>query len=192
MATLPIKASRRSPWIPAEGIEPAVHPIILTASPIPLNINGRSATSSIGTRATTASNSAWTNSTTMTSTTSMVVMATAYYVYSYIGNYINDQISERHCGTAQGTAPAPYRRNGTAIRQRSRHLSLLLHVLPETFGPHTYGISTMDSGVFGQDNWKIYSAPDLGARPALGSRGPAACRSQSNQGRRHLHAIRRH
>ena len=69
-----------------------------------------------------------------------------YYSYSYIGNYINDQMNflESRTGgcdsSASRNAVSTYACYGT---------------FTQTFGPHAYGISTMDSAVFAQDNWKI-------------------------------------
>jgi len=75
-----------------------------------------------------------------------------YYVYSYVGNYINDQLNA-NTGTSGGcTSSVP--RNGTSTASGVGTYPCY-STFTQTFGPHVYGISTMDSGVFGQDNWKI-------------------------------------
>lgn len=75
-----------------------------------------------------------------------------YYVYSYVGNYINDQLNAI-AGTPGGcTTAVP--RNGTSTVS-GVGTSPCYSTFTQTFGPHVYGISTLDSGVFGQDNWKI-------------------------------------
>lgn len=76
-----------------------------------------------------------------------------YYVYSYVGNYISDQIS--------ALSGKPGNCNSAVSRNPSSSTSTAVGTYPcyatftQTFGPHVYGISTMDSGVFAQDNWKI-------------------------------------
>jgi hypothetical protein len=75
-----------------------------------------------------------------------------YFVYSYVGNYISDQISEA-AGKA-GNCNSTVSRNGTATATAVGTYPCYA-TFTQTFGPHTYGISTMDSGVFGQDNWKF-------------------------------------
>ncbi len=71
-----------------------------------------------------------------------------YYSYGYTVNYISDQISaaNRKPGNcAAGNSPG---RNAVGT-------SACYSSFTQTFGPHAYGTSTMDSGVFAQDNWKI-------------------------------------
>ncbi len=75
-----------------------------------------------------------------------------YYVYSYVGNYISDQISEAS-GKA-GNCNSTGVRNGTSSATGVGTYPCY-STFTQTFGPHTYGISTLDSGAFGQDNWKI-------------------------------------
>jgi outer membrane receptor protein involved in Fe transport len=75
-----------------------------------------------------------------------------YYVYSYVGNYISDQISEASGKAGNCSSSVP--RNGTATASAVGTYPCY-STFTMTFGPHTYGISTMDSGAFGQDNWKI-------------------------------------
>jgi len=75
-----------------------------------------------------------------------------YFSYSYIGNYINDQINA-NAGRTASTC------NSSAVRNGSSSSSAVgtypcYSSFAQTFGPHAYGIDTMDSGVFGQDNWK--------------------------------------
>ena len=69
-----------------------------------------------------------------------------YYVYSYVGNYINDQINFLEGKTGGCSSSAARNTVGTYA---------CYSTFTQTFGPHTYGVSTMDSGVFGQDNWKL-------------------------------------
>jgi hypothetical protein len=75
-----------------------------------------------------------------------------YYVYSYVGNYISDQISE--ASGKPGNCSSSVSRNGTAASSGVGTLPCYAS-FTQTFGPHVYGIGTMDSGVFAQDNWKI-------------------------------------
>ncbi len=69
-----------------------------------------------------------------------------YYVYSYVGNYINDQMNFLEGKTGGCSSSAARNTTGTYA---------CYSTFTQTFGPHTYGINTMDSGVFGQDNWKL-------------------------------------
>ena len=69
-----------------------------------------------------------------------------YYIYSYVGNYINDQINFLEGKTGGCSSSAARNTVGTYA---------CYSTFTQTFGPHTYGVSTMDSGVFGQDNWKL-------------------------------------
>ncbi len=75
-----------------------------------------------------------------------------YYVYNYVGNYISDQINalSGKPGNCASTVP----RNGTATVSAVGTFPCYA-TFTQTFGPHVYGISTMDSGVFVQDNWKF-------------------------------------
>ena len=69
-----------------------------------------------------------------------------YYSYSYVGNYINDQMNFLESKTGGCSSSAARNTVGTYACYGS---------FTQTFGPHAYGISTMDSGVFAQDNWKF-------------------------------------
>ena len=79
-----------------------------------------------------------------------------YYSYSYVGNYISDQISALsgkagNCNSAVSRNPgSPTSTTPTAVGIYPCYATFT-----QTFGPHVYGISTMDSGVFVQDNWKF-------------------------------------
>jgi hypothetical protein len=75
-----------------------------------------------------------------------------YYVYNYVGNYISDQISE--ASGKPGNCNSGVSRNGTSTSSGVGTFPCYA-TFTQTFGPHTYGISTMDSGVFAQDNWKF-------------------------------------
>ena len=69
-----------------------------------------------------------------------------YYVYSYIGNYISDQISANSGKVGNCSSSAARNTTGTYA---------CYSTFTQTFGPHAYGISTLDTGAFGQDNWKV-------------------------------------
>ena len=69
-----------------------------------------------------------------------------YYTYSYVGNYINDQMNFLEGKTGGCSSSAARNTVGTYACYSS---------FAQTFGPHIYAISTMDSGVFAQDNWKF-------------------------------------
>ena len=69
-----------------------------------------------------------------------------YYSYSYVGNYINDQMNFLEGKTGGCSSSAARNTTGTYACYGS---------FTQTFGPHAYGISTMDSGVFAQDNWRV-------------------------------------
>ena len=69
-----------------------------------------------------------------------------YFSYSYVGNYISDQISAASSKFGGCSSSAARNTLGTYPCYGS---------FTQTFGPHAYGISTMDSGVFAQDNWKV-------------------------------------
>ncbi len=69
-----------------------------------------------------------------------------YYSYSYVGNYINDQMNFLEGKTGGCSSSAARNTVGTYA---------CYGTFTQTFGPHTYGINTMDSGVFAQDNWKL-------------------------------------
>ncbi len=75
-----------------------------------------------------------------------------YYVYSYVGNYINDQLNAI-AGTSGGCTTAVPRNGTSTVSGVGTYPCYSTYT--QTFGPHVYGISTLDSGVFGQDNWKI-------------------------------------
>jgi hypothetical protein len=75
-----------------------------------------------------------------------------YYSYSYVGNYISDQISEASGKPGNCSSGVP--RNGTSSTSAVGTYPCYAS-FTQTFGPHVYGISTMDSGVFAQDNWKV-------------------------------------
>jgi hypothetical protein len=79
-----------------------------------------------------------------------------YYVYSYVGNYISDQISEASGKPGNCTSTVP-RNSGSPSSTTPTAVGTLpcYSTFTQTFGPHVYGISTMDSGVFAQDNWKV-------------------------------------
>jgi hypothetical protein len=69
-----------------------------------------------------------------------------YYTYSYVGNYINDQMNFLE-GKAGGCSSSSARNTvGTYPCYAT---------FQQTFGPHVYAISTLDSGFFAQDNWKF-------------------------------------
>ncbi|MGB0073045.1 MAG: TonB-dependent receptor [Terracidiphilus sp.] len=69
-----------------------------------------------------------------------------YFSYSYVGNYISDQIS---------AASGNYGNCSSSAARNSVGTYPCYGTFTQTFGPHAYGIATMDSGVFGQDNWKL-------------------------------------
>ena len=75
-----------------------------------------------------------------------------YFVYSYVGNYISDQISE--ASGKVGNCNSTGARNGTSSATAIGTYPCY-STFTQTFGPHTYGISTLDTGAFAQDNWKI-------------------------------------
>jgi len=75
-----------------------------------------------------------------------------YYVYSYVGNYINDQMNFLEKKTGGCSTSAARNTVGT---------DACYSTFTQTFGPHAYGISTMDSGFFAQDNWKFNSRLSL-------------------------------
>jgi Carboxypeptidase regulatory-like domain/TonB-dependent Receptor Plug Domain len=69
-----------------------------------------------------------------------------YFSYSYVGNYINDQMNFLEGRTGGCSTSAARNTVGSDACYAS---------FTQTFGPHVYGISTLDSGVFAQDNWKL-------------------------------------
>ena len=75
-----------------------------------------------------------------------------YYVYSYVGNYISDQINA--LSGKPGNCNSGVSRNGSSSTSAVGP-DPCYATFTQTFGPHVYGISTMDSGVFAQDNWKF-------------------------------------
>lgn len=80
-----------------------------------------------------------------------------YFSYSYVGNYISDQISAASGKFGGCSSSAARNTVGTYP---------CYGTFTQTFGPHVYGISTLDSGAFVQDNWKIKPrlAIELGLR----------------------------
>jgi hypothetical protein len=76
-----------------------------------------------------------------------------YYTYSYVGNYISDQIN--------ALSGKPGNCNSSVSRNPSSATATAVGTYPcyssfaQTFGPHVYAISTLDSGFFAQDNWKF-------------------------------------
>jgi hypothetical protein len=69
-----------------------------------------------------------------------------YFSYSYVGNYINDQMNFLE-GKTGGCS--------TSAARNTVGPDACYGTFTQTFGPHAYGISTMDSGAFVQDNWKL-------------------------------------
>ncbi|MGB8029124.1 MAG: TonB-dependent receptor [Terracidiphilus sp.] len=81
-----------------------------------------------------------------------------YYTYSYVGNFINDEMDVA-AGTTGGCSNSNLR-NGTPPTSTKPAVSAVgtypcYSTFAQTFGPHVYADGTLDSGVFGQDNWKI-------------------------------------
>jgi Carboxypeptidase regulatory-like domain/TonB-dependent Receptor Plug Domain len=72
-----------------------------------------------------------------------------YYTYSYVGNYIDDQMNflEGRSGTNTGCTTSEAR---NTVGNYPCYSSFV-----QTFGPHVYGIGTLDTGAFAQDNWKL-------------------------------------
>ncbi|MGA2890557.1 MAG: carboxypeptidase regulatory-like domain-containing protein [Terracidiphilus sp.] len=79
------------------------------------------------------------------------------YVYNYLGNYFNDQINA-NAGKAASTcnssalsaAGAPTSTTPTAVGGSPCYADFY-----QGFGSPAFSISTMDTGIFGQDNWKV-------------------------------------
>jgi hypothetical protein len=74
------------------------------------------------------------------------------YVYSYVGNYISDQLS-RNAGTpdaCNSSASSAATSSATAVGTYPCYADFY-----QGFGNPVYAISTMDNGIFGQDNWKF-------------------------------------
>jgi carboxypeptidase family protein len=72
--------------------------------------------------------------------------------YSYLGNYINDVLNEgagktSTCNSSASAAPSSATASVTGTYP-------CYSSMYQGFGPPTFGISTMDYGFFGQDNWK--------------------------------------
>jgi hypothetical protein len=74
------------------------------------------------------------------------------YVYSYVGNYINDQMNflEGRGGSCNSSAARNGSASSSAVGSDACYSSF-----SQTFGPNSYSISTLDSGAFIQDNWKF-------------------------------------
>jgi outer membrane receptor protein involved in Fe transport len=73
--------------------------------------------------------------------------------YTYLGNYINDVLNEGSGKTStcnSSASAAPTSATGVATGTYPCYTSMT-----QGFGPPTFGLSTMDYGFFGQDNWKI-------------------------------------
>ncbi|MGA2349523.1 MAG: TonB-dependent receptor [Terracidiphilus sp.] len=79
-----------------------------------------------------------------------------YYSYSYIGNYLNDVLNEGKALATTGTGC-----NSSASSSATSATSVITGTYPcyssytQGFGSPIYAISTMDTGFFGQDNWKF-------------------------------------
>jgi outer membrane receptor protein involved in Fe transport len=69
-----------------------------------------------------------------------------YYTYGFVGNYINDQMNFLEGKSGGCSSSVARNTTGTYPCYSS---------LVQTFGPHVYAISTLDSGLFVQDNWKF-------------------------------------
>ena len=75
------------------------------------------------------------------------------FTYTYLGNYINDVLNEGAGKTSTC--------NSSASASASSATSVITGTYPcytsmqQGFGPPTFGLTTMDYGFFGQDNWKI-------------------------------------
>lgn len=74
------------------------------------------------------------------------------YVYNYLGNYFNDQLNINN-GTANScnsTASSAATATGTAVGTSPCYANFY-----QGFGNPVYKISTMDTGIFVQDNWRF-------------------------------------
>ena len=74
------------------------------------------------------------------------------YVYSYIGNYINDQLN-RNAGklnSCSSTASSAATSSTSAVGTDACYADFY-----QGFGNPAYAIATLDSGLFAQDNWKF-------------------------------------
>ena len=78
-----------------------------------------------------------------------------YYVYNYVGNYINDQMNFLEGRT--GSCNASAGRNGTSTTSSGSAVGpdACYSSFAQTFGARAYSISTLDTGAFIQDNWKF-------------------------------------
>ena len=86
------------------------------------------------------------------------------YIYQWIGNYINDQLNHNNgrantCDSKQQSAASS---TASAVGT-----SPCYEYLYQGFGNPVYQVSTLDTGIFVQDNWN-FLAPDSGAGTALG------------------------
>jgi hypothetical protein len=76
------------------------------------------------------------------------------FTYTYLGNYINDVLNEgagktSTCNSSASAAPS----SATAAPVTGTYPCYTS--MAQGFGPPTFGITTMDYGFFGQDNWKV-------------------------------------
>ncbi len=79
-----------------------------------------------------------------------------FYTYSYIGNYFADLATKGKAGTCDSkglvTAGAPTSTTPTAV---GSYQCFAANGYQQTFGNPIFDISTLDYGVFAQDNWKV-------------------------------------
>lgn len=81
-----------------------------------------------------------------------------YYSYSYFGNYFNDLLNSKNgkagtCDSSESSAASINAKTGavvSAVGSNDCYANFY-----QGFGSPVYAISTMDSAVFVQDNWKI-------------------------------------
>ena len=74
-----------------------------------------------------------------------------YYVYTYIGNYIDDLLNKaKSASTCNSTGSAAATATSSAVGSYPCYSSFT-----QGFGPPIFAISTMDYGFFAQDNWKF-------------------------------------
>ena len=77
------------------------------------------------------------------------------YSYNWVGNYFNDLLNLKHGVTPSVATPVGCDVNGSQNGSTVTGIYPCYNSFTQGFGNPAYNISTMDTGVFGQDNWKF-------------------------------------
>ncbi len=77
------------------------------------------------------------------------------YTYNWVGNYFNDLLNLKHGIVPSATTPVGCDVNGSQNGGTVTGIYPCYTTFVQGFGSPIFDLATMDTGVFGQDNWKL-------------------------------------